>query len=260
MIVGGGALLILFDTLGWSATFLTLATLLTIATLPIMFHQETPVVAPPDRPARKIDLGALLGFLRRPGALPWIAILVLYKGGDAIAGGMLRPFLVDLELSVGDIGWLLGTGGFTAGLLGALAGGWLTQRMGRRASLLGFGAAQGLGVATYLIPALGLSTSLPTLYAACLIEHFTGGLATVALFTLMMDMCREHDSATDYTLQASIVVLTSGAGAAFSGFIADALGYDGTFALSMGLTLGALPVIAWLLTRVLPHIPQGDTP
>ena len=43
---------------------------------------------------------------------------VTYKSGDAFATSMLRPFLTDSGLTLADIGWLLGTVGFIAGLLG----------------------------------------------------------------------------------------------------------------------------------------------
>ncbi len=43
---------------------------------------------------------------------------------------MLRPWMVDVGLSKTDIGVLLGTGGFTAGLIGAVLGGALVNRVG----------------------------------------------------------------------------------------------------------------------------------
>ncbi len=39
------------------------------------------------------------------------------------------------------------------------------------------------------------------------LEHFAGGMATVALFTCMMKHCRPGHEGSDYTVQASIVVI-----------------------------------------------------
>jgi predicted MFS family arabinose efflux permease len=57
-------------------------------------------------------------------------------------------------------------------------------------------------------------------------------MATAALFTAMMDACAEGTAATDYTVQASVVVLATGAGGALSGFVARHLGYPAHFALA----------------------------
>ncbi len=72
-------------------------------------------------------------------------------------------------------------------------------------------------------------THRPIIYLMCGIEHFAGGMATAALFTCMMDWCRRECSATDYTIQASLVVISTGAASALSGFSAGLLGYKGHF-------------------------------
>ena len=166
---------------------------------------------------------------------------------------MLRPFLVDAGLTMAEIGWLLGTAGFTAGLLGALAGGALVIRLGRVPSLLLFGALQACSVALYSLPAFGL-TSQAMLYAVCTLEHFAGGMATAALFTMMMDVCRRESAATDYTLQASVVVLATGVLSALSGFSAEALGYGGHFLCAGACCLIGLGLI-W--KYVTPRSPVG---
>ena len=63
-------------------------------------------------------------------------LVVVYKVGEALANGMLRPFLVDAGLDLADIGWLLGTVGFMAGCWARCAGGALVGRSGggRRSS------------------------------------------------------------------------------------------------------------------------------
>lgn len=257
MIVGGGAMLIAFEHVGWMGTFATLAALLTLATVPIATHREAPR-ARPDAPAERAPTspararrawGALANLVTQPGMLAWFGVLFCFKFGESLSGGMLRPFLVDLELTTGEIGWLLGGAGFAAGLFGALLGGWLTGLMSRRHALLSMGALQVAGVSAYLgLAALEL-TSDAALYSACVVEHLTGGMATAALFTAMMDACREDSAATDYTTQASAVVLTSGVGAALSGFVAGQLGYAGHFGLSAALAALGMVAVLGLLGR-----------
>ena len=165
-----------------------------------------------------------------------------YKAGDAFATGMLRPFLADLGMTLEDIGWLLGTVGFVAGLLGALQGGAMVNLLGRKRALLFFGLLQAVSVVGYAV----LSHTTPTIeaiYALCAFEHFAGGMATAALFTCMMDWCSAEASATDYTVQASAVVVATGVASALAGYSAQALGYFGHFTLAAVLALGALGVV-----------------
>ena len=245
MIVGGGVLLIIFDELGWSRTFLVMAMLLALATVPVWRYRERPgSTVAKDRGV----LPMLWAFVRRPGATAWLLVLVVYKGFDVMATAMLRPMLVDAGLTMTDIGWMLGTAGFTAGLVGALAGGWALGKLGRRRGLITFGVLQAVAVAAYLLPAYGI-VEPTTLYTVAIVEHFAGGMATAALFTLMMDACRVETAGTDYTLQASVVVVATGIASAISGFLAESLGYAGLIALAAMLCIAGVLLAARLTMR-----------
>ncbi|MFN3197510.1 MAG: MFS transporter [Bradymonadia bacterium] len=232
MIIGGGALLVAYEDLGWTGTFLSMSGLLLVATIPLLRHREAPRRQAPSKPLR---WGRILkGFVAMPGAWSWLLVLILYKGADAMASAMAKPMLKDLGLGLGDIGWLMGFAGFGAGLLGAIGGGFGVKWLGRRRALLIFGALQSTAVAGYVLPASG-SVSPEVLYGVVIADTFAGGLATAALFTLMMDACRPHTEASDYTLQASVVVLGTGVTSALSGFLAEAWGYADFF-LFAGIT------------------------
>lgn len=237
MIVGGGLLLILHDRLGSEGTFLAMAALTGFATIPIVVARE-----PARRPREAQRASTHTHFLRRPGALRLVGLIVTYKAGDAFATGMLRPFLADAGLSLADIGWLLGTVGFLAGLVGALCGGALVNRLGRRRALVAFGLLQAMTVAGYAYLAIGKPSHVE-LYALCAAEHLAGGMATAALFTCMMDWCSRETSATDYTVQASAVVIATGLASALAGFSAQALGYFGHFCVATALALAALATV-----------------
>ncbi len=243
MVIGGGALLIAFSRIGWTATFAVMAGIVALTSLPVLFTKE------PDKPRevrteRPVDSGSNLPhFVFTPGAL-WLLLLVMvYKSGDALATAMVRPLLVDMGLGMEEIGSLLGIAGFVAGMLGAVVGGALVTRLGRRKSLLVFGLFQALAVGSYWFVANGASDTA-TLYAVTALEHFAGGTATAALFTCMMDWTRPTSAASDYTVLASAVVIATGAASTFSGFVAGAIGYSSHFLLSGGLALAAVALVA----------------
>lgn len=240
MIVGGGVLLVLNATLGWAGTFGTMAVLVALATLPLL-----PIVEP-----RGVgDLGAPVQrephFLKTPRAWAVLALIVTYKVGDAFATAMLRPWLVDLGWSLSEVGWLLGTVGFVAGLFGALAGGALVNRLGRQRSLVVFGWLQALTVGGYAWMA-ATRPGPAWISLLCAAEHFAGGMATAALFTCMMDWSRKSSSGTDYTVQASAVVIATGVAASLSGFSAGKLGYPAHFLLATALSAASMLAVARL--------------
>jgi predicted MFS family arabinose efflux permease len=209
-----------------------------LATLPILLARE------PARPAVDVvgEGTRVRHWLRRPGAWRLLGLLVAYKAGDAFATGMLRPFLVDRGFTLADVGWLLGTVGFISGLFGALAGGALVNRLGRKPALLVFGLLQAVTVAGYAwVASQPLARSV--LYWLCGAEHFASGMATAALFTCMMDWCSDEASATDYTVQASGVVIATGAAGSLAGLSAQHLGYVSHFALATALALLALWIV-----------------
>lgn len=273
MIVGGALVLVLIEAAGWS-TGLVLATIFLLLTLtPLLFVKEPPGdrntawastsepdTSTPDSPS----LAVLLSFLRRPGAPSALLAIALYKLGDALAAGMLRPWLVDQGLSTGDLGRLLGGWGFGAGLLGAALGAFAAYRLTRTRALFIGALVQATGVALYVpLSQAAAAGALPAgwpLDAAVVVDHLTGGVATVVLFTCMMDACRPAHSGADYTLMASFVVIATGGAQALSGLSAAHLGYPDHFALaSLCAALGGLTAAILLrshpfLSQIPPHL------
>ena len=238
MILGGGALLILFDLLKWRWIFALMALMLLLATGPVWAYKEQPRAASKEPRPERVRLTTILEWLKRPGMAAWLGVLLIYKSGEAMAKGMLRPFMIDLELTLADVGWILGTLGFSAGLLGAVSGGYLVGRLGRARALVVFATLQALTVGGFLLPALGFGYI--SLIVTCGLEHFASGMATAALFTVMMDACRQDSEATDYTTQACAVVIATGLATTLSGFSAEHLGYAGHFTLAFSLCVVAL--------------------
>jgi hypothetical protein len=111
-----------------------------------------------------------------------------------------------------------------------------------------FGIAQAATVAGYAYLALG-QPSMTELTVWCGVEHFASGAATAALFTCMMDWCDRRTSGTDYTVQASAVVIATGVAAAASGWSAQNLGYATHFAAATALCAGAVALAGALFPR-----------
>ena len=259
MIVGGGALLAVLARLGWSATFLLMAGIVVGMSAPIAAWTEPKTTTTTTTTTPPVSWAATWHFLRRKnGAMfAWCGGLALFKLGDALGSPMASPLLVDKGYSVDDIAWLLGTLGSAAGMVGALLGGLLARR-GRLLALVVCGLVHAALMAAYALPVL-FDLDKGVVGALVVVEHLTGGMATVALFTAMMDACDPKTGATDYTTQASVVVLAAGIGGTFSGVSAAHLGYAPHFVVAgVVCVVGALAMVPLYRFKLAPRDPSFD--
>ena len=257
MIVGGGALLVALGVWGWTPTFVLMAALLAVMTVPLVLHREQQLTMAAT-PTEKVSLAAAWHFLGRKNGqmIIWCLAIGFYKFGDGFGSAMVRPFLVDRGWSVEDIGLLVGTLGSLGGMIGALLGGLLARR-GRLLALIVCGLVHAALMAGY---AWGVGdVDVDVVAGLLIVEHLTGGMATVALFTAMMDASDPKTGATDYTVQASVVVFASGLASAVSGVSAQQAGYAVHFVISGGLCLlGTLAMWPLYRMRIAPHDPAFD--
>jgi len=227
-VLGGGLVLVLVDRFGWSVAMVAMAAMMALPLLFVWRYDEPE--APSAARAQAIGFGALGRFFRRPGVWGWVALLLVYRAGDAAAVRMLGPLLVDRGLNLGTIGLLTGVVASAGALLGALAGGTLVNRLGRRESLFIFGVIHAFALLGYLAPAVGPVGSL-SLYAVVIAAAFSGGLATAAVYTAMMDRSGVASSATDFTLQQSLCAMGPMVASILSGAIAARWGYVTLFGI-----------------------------
>lgn len=261
MTLGSAALLWLVAHWGWSLAYGSLALLL-LPVLIAVWWLAVPASAA-ARTAAHPQWRGINGYLRlmrdfaaRPGLGWWLVTVATFKIGDSLGSRMIGPLLSDRGLTLAEIGALTGAASLV-GLAGALLGGLVLLRLGHRNALLLFGCLQALGLAGYL-PLAGGPQALWLVATAVCFEQFADGLATVALFTLMMDACRPSSPGVDYSLQASLLVIVTGVVSLNSGVVADALGYKAVFGGAALLTLAALlPVLRSVAARARPR-DSGD--
>jgi len=77
-------------------------------------------------------------------------------------------------------------------------------------------------------------------------ENFTGGMGTTAFLALLMTICNQRFSATQYALLSSLAALGRTFIAPTSGYIVSYVGWANYFLIA---TLTALPGL-WLLWRL----------
>ncbi len=246
MVVGGGLVPFVYERWGPSVAFVGMAALVALTTLPVTTIREPPPSEGRALPA--IGLDVVRPWLA-PAAWPWLATLFLYKAGDAMATPLVKPMLVDQGWSMSEIGALTGLAGSTVAATASALGGPATGALPRPRALLLFGVAQA---------AAQVSFGFLDPVAVVVVEHFVGTFATIALFTAMMDRCvRAGREASDYTVQASLVVFFTGLVGAAGGGLADAIGYRAFFAVCGAVSLAGAALAARTAGAALPVRPES---
>lgn len=248
MVLGGGLLLWVFAKAGLEATFIGMAVLLALCLMPTLWLREpATTVRAPARPVATLMQG-WVARLRQPGVPAFLALICFYKFGDAMGASLVGPYMRDAGMTKEAIALVKGTFGSGSALLGAALGGWLAFRFGRRFALLSGGLLQTSSLVLYALSAFGFGGH-DLISIACVAEHVLGGMALVALFTLMMDASDPRHAGTDYTLMACAIVVAQGLASLSGGIVGDLAGYPALFVLSVLLSGAGCLVLVRAIDR-----------
>ncbi|MFT6326440.1 MAG: MFS family permease [Crocinitomicaceae bacterium] len=248
MIIGGGAILAWLPVMGWQYAMWLIALLLVLASAPVLLMSNDTKVAN----ASEADFGtdesiysSWKGLFKRKGIWLWVGLLVLYKIGDSFGTAMLKPLMIDSGYQLQDVAIIMGTWGVSGGLIGAVIGALLVRPLGRYRALVVFALLQAVSLFLYGLYAQGFIPKDGFLIL-CIIEHITGAMATIGIFTVMMDYCREHHAGLDYSFQSCLIITSGLVAGSLSGFSVEAFGYFLHFSIAAALTLLGL---VWVMIQ-----------
>uniref|UniRef100_UPI003340568F muropeptide transporter n=1 Tax=Castellaniella defragrans TaxID=75697 RepID=UPI003340568F len=205
MIVSGGLALILADQwLGWRGMYIAMGGVMAVCSLSTLIAPEPELVATAPRTLRQAVIEPLREFFQRNEAVPILLLIVLYKLGDAFAGALSTTFLLrGAGFSVTDVGMVNKVFGLAATIVGALVGGGLMTRLGLYRSLMLFGVLQALSNFGYWVLAV-TPAHLYSMAFVVAVENLCGGLGTAAFVALLMGLCRQQFSATQFALLSAL--------------------------------------------------------
>jgi MFS family permease len=259
-IVGGGAVLWALHWLHWQSTFLILAALVLLNTIPILFYPEaartllpSPTVQTPNaarRPHWAIIREYLSYFMHTPAQRCWLLVLLTFKIADGLAGPVLKPLMVDMGLSFSQIGLYVTMLGAAAALAGAGLAGISLKLLSRFHALLLFSILKIGSLAAYawLARQYDAVHAVPPwiIYAVNALEDLFSAMLLVVMLTVVMQYSRKHLAGTDFTFQVGLMATVSGGLYSLSGIAADALGYSHYLMLIVIIaTLCIVPIVLW---------------
>ena len=243
---------------GWPGAYTAMAALALCALLPTLLATEPATKPGPVPPGlRRAVIEPFADFLRRPRALPILALVLLFHLGTALADNLAAPFYRSLGFDRAAIVLSSSVPMIAGGIVGVAAGGLLVRRLGAPRALLACASLQMLSLLLYVVLAqTGADRNL--LIAKVTVEAFAEGMANAAFLAWLSGLCSTAYTATQYALLSSLAPLAWRTIAGASGVLAESLGWTGYFLTAAVACLPAILVLLWLLRQK--DIPFADRP
>lgn len=258
-ILGGGAVLYAIDLLSWQSTFLLLAVGVALNSILIVMYRE-PNFQKKQQAAISVKKSSrglwqkikkTYGYLWSSQELRlWMWVVLTYKLADGMAGPILKPMMVDLGLSLAQIGVYVTMIGAGCAVVGAILAGWLIKKFSLKHMFIVFSILQTLVFIYYILIAYfyenGIAVAHFHVYFANALEEGVAAMSLVAMLSLIMTYSRQQFAATDFTLQVALMSSIGGGLYTFGGIFADYMGYTLVLSLVFMLSFACLlPKIRW---------------
>jgi MFS transporter, PAT family, beta-lactamase induction signal transducer AmpG len=251
LIVTGMAALVLADHMPWSGVYRLMAVLMLAPIATTLIAREPDVLR--TRPAnwaqwmRESVIDPFDDFFRRYGwqtALLTLLFILLFKIPEqALVGGIMSPFYIDMGFTKTQIGAITKLYGVWIGIAGVFLGGVAIARWGVRRPLLAsviLCASCNL-LYVWLIRHPGDLTALTLVISA---ENLSLGFLGTAAVAFLSSLVNRQYTATQYALLSSMVNLPGKVLGVFAGGIVESTGYGTYFVIA---TLAVLPATGLLL-------------
>jgi PAT family beta-lactamase induction signal transducer AmpG len=195
----------------------------------------------------------IVEFFRKPGI--WLAILfiILFRAGEGQIQTIGPLFLREarslggLGLTTDEVGWVYGTAGTIAFLVGSVCGGYFTSWLGLKRAMFVLILAVNVPNAVFYFLATTAPTSLAVIATALSLEMFGYGFGFVGVILFIMQVVAPGKYTTaHYALGTGVMQLGFVFFKMISGDIQTALGYQHFF---LWVLVSAVPVL--VLSRFL---------
>jgi len=246
MIASSAGALFLADAFGWPRTYLVMASLFGVGLITVLLtpepeHGVTLATTDLQGFVRSAVIEPFTEFASRSGWVWLLVFVVLYRLGDALAGGLSNAFYVQLGFSKGEIASVAKVFGVIATMAGIAVGGALVLKSGIARALVSAGVIHALSNFAFVAQAW-VGHNLSLLALTIFVENFTGGLVSAAFVAYLSGLCHPAFTATQYALLSSLTATGRTLLASSAGWFAEQLGWPLFFALT---ALAAVPGI-WL--------------
>lgn len=253
MLVSGAGALALADLISWDAVYFLMSIGIVLCILIVLFADETRKNWQPKKYnffswSKDYVIAPLSDFTRHKQWYVIFAFVIFFKLGDAFAGNLTLPFLLEIGFSKLEIAKIVKTFGLFATLFGVLVGGILVKKFGIVKSLWVAGVMQMLSNLTFAyLSKIGYDPSL--LYLVVFAENFSSGIGNSVFVAYLSGLCNIAFSATQYAILSSLATFARSTLTASAGVFAQSLGWYTFFIFSTFLALPGLLFLLWLTAQ-----------
>ena len=250
IIVSSGLALVLAHHIGFQKVYLLMALVMCIGIVATLWAKEPKHYSnpPPNLVAACVE--PLKEFLSRKNAIILLLLIIFYKLGDAFANSLTTTFLIrELGLSTEAVGYINKIIGLSATIIGAFMGGMLMARVGLYRSLLWFGFLQAITNFLFMILAL-IGPNLTMTVVAISAENLAGGMGTAAFIALLMSLCHERYTATQFALLSALSAIGRVFVGPFAGYLVVWLGWAEFFFWTVIFALPGLIILYYLKNTI----------
>jgi PAT family beta-lactamase induction signal transducer AmpG len=237
----GAVILVVAAQIGWRLAYLLVAGIMAMTMFATFWAPEPPTTILAPRTLSDAVVRPLSDLLNKHGAWGFLALVLLYKVGDAFALSLYSAFMVKgvgfsaVQLSFGKVTMTIST------MIGVALGGWMYMRWGMFRSLLLFGVGQALTNLMYMWLAL-TGKVLWLMILATGLDNLIGGMGQAAYVAFLVSLCSASFSATQYALLSAMSAVPRVVMSAIAGQVVDSVGWANFFIVTFltatpGLTL-----------------------
>ena len=235
LIVAGAGALYLAEFLSWHVAFKIMSLCFLIGPIILIFLPNNSVIDNGDRNVanipnflqwiKKAVLDPFIEFSQRQSWV-WILIFIaIYKLGDALAGNMTTPFLLDIGFSKIQIANIVKVIGLAATLIGLFLGGLLVAKYNIISVLFVGGFLQMFSNLFFAFQGIvGVNTNFLMLTIS--IENLAGGIGTAAFLAYLSKLVDSRYIATQFALLTSFMALSRTQLSAPAGWMVEGINWD----------------------------------
>lgn len=248
MLAAGGGALLLSDYMQWRWVYMVLAGLMGVGILVTCLAPKVPgqSLKPNTLTAAVVD--PIVDFVQRKKwtALAILVFVVLFKLPDSMARAMTIPLLqTHLKFELQEIALVREWMGLAILIIGALAGGAITTKVGVKPSLWIFGTLQALSNVGFLLLTV-YDKHLGLLTVVVCVENFCAGLVTAGFMAFLMGQCNRRYSATQYALFTSLMFGADSILGAGTGFLVQGMGFTSFFWITILASIPSMVMLAFI--------------
>lgn len=195
-----------------------------------------------------MTLDPFIDFFKREGAIAILLAIIFFKLGDAMLGVVAMPFYLELGFTKSEIGFVSGTFGVFATIVGTYLGGYIMYCVGSFKGMIITAVAQSITNASF-IWLNHMGHDINAFMVAIAIENVAGGMGMGALVGYLSVLCNKKFSATQYALFSSASGLFSHTIVIYGGRMVEQVGWDLYFFGTIILAIPGILILTYLKNK-----------